>query len=110
MMVSLLTQAGFDVTATHNGHKGFELATENKFDLIVLDANLPGINGFELCAELKQRHISCNTPIVFVSSNITIEDQQYAFELGAADFIGKPFEASDFVARILSQLEETALA
>ena len=100
MMVSLLTKAGFEVTATHNGHKGFELATENRFDLIALEVDLPGMNGFELCGELKQRHISYQTPIIFVSRRSSIESQQRALELGAADFIEKPFEAHDFIARI----------
>ena len=80
------------------------LASEKKFDLITLDLDLSDINGFEICSELKQRHFSRHTPIVFVSDHATIEDQQHGLELGAADYITKPFDASDFVSRILSHI------
>ena len=105
LMVSLLTQAGFDVTAAHTGQKGFEIATENKFDLIALDVALPGIDGFEICSDLKQRHISHTTPIVFVSQHSSMENQQRAFELGAADFIEQPFDPKEFLSRVCSCLK-----
>ena len=108
MIVSLLTRAGFAVTAAHDGDKAIELASETKFDLITLDVDLPGRDGFDLCRELKQRHISRQTPVVFVSGSASTENRQWAFELGAADFITKPFQPEEFLARIFSQLEETA--
>jgi DNA-binding response OmpR family regulator len=98
------------VLIAHTGKKGLELAQENKFDLITLDADLPDINGFEICSELKQRHFSRHTPVVFVSACATLEDQQHALDLGAADFIEKPFDTQDFLSRILSLVEETATA
>lgn len=104
MMVSLLTRAGCDVSVAYTGEKGMALASEKKFDLITLDLDLSDINGFEICSELKQRHFSRHTPIVFVSDHATIEDQQHGLELGAADYITKPFDASDFVSRILSHI------
>lgn len=110
MAVSLLTQIGFEVQAATKAKKGMEIAKWEKFDLILLEANLPEISGLEICGELKQRHISYRTPIVFVSGRPTMENMQRAFELGAADFIEKPFDANEFVARILSQLEETTPA
>jgi DNA-binding response OmpR family regulator len=64
----------------------------------------------EICSELKQRHFSRHTPVVLVSSHATIENQQRALDLGAADFIEKPFDPQDFLARILSLVEETATA
>jgi DNA-binding response OmpR family regulator len=82
-----------------------ELATTQKFDLIILDVDLdvPHLTGFDICQELKQRHISYQTPIFFISGNGTEERQAKAFELGAADFIAKPFEAADFINRIISR-------
>lgn len=102
MMVYLLTRAGFDVTTAHNGHKGIELATEKKIDLITLDVDLPGKSGFEICRELKQRHISHRTPIVFATGRLYEEDEQHAYELGAVDYIIKPFEVTDNIFRIVS--------
>jgi DNA-binding response OmpR family regulator len=106
----LLTQAGFDVEATAKGQKGLEIAQERKFDLILLEINLPDISGLEICAELRQRHISYRTPVIFLSGQSGNEFRQQAFELGAADFIEKPFDAKEFVSRVLSHLEETTPA
>lgn len=110
MMVSSLTQAGCDVEVARTGQKAMELAFEQRFNVIVLDADSPAVNASEICGELKQRHISCNTPIIFVSRLASIENQQRAFELGAVDFIEKPFDVGEFVSRILLHLEESTLA
>jgi DNA-binding response OmpR family regulator len=102
MMVHILTRAGCDVQAAHTGRKGMELALETKFDLITLDVDLPDINGFDVCSELKLRHISRNTPIVFISARPFEENKERSLEVGAADYITKPFEADDFIFRIIS--------
>jgi DNA-binding response OmpR family regulator len=102
MMVNLLTQAGCDVLVANSGKKGMELAQEDKFDSIILAVDLPDINALEICCDLKQRHLSRNTPIVFISGGVGSEDRQRAFELGAVDYFEKPFNALEFTARILS--------
>ena len=110
MMVSLLTRIGFDVQVATKARKGMEIAQEQKFDLIILEINLPGISGFEIFEDLRQRHISCRTPIIFLSDQHSEEYHEQALELGAADFIVKPFDAKDFISRILSVVEETTPA
>jgi len=110
MMVSLLTQAGFDAQVATKGRKGLEIAQEQKFDLILLETHLPDISGLKICAELKQRHISYRTPVIFLSSQRGDEYREQALELGAADFIEKPFGAKDFISRVFSHLEENTLA
>jgi DNA-binding response OmpR family regulator len=104
MMVNVLSRAGCDVRVANTGQKGMELARENKFDLITLAVDLPDINGFEICSELKQRHLSRHTPIVFVSGRPCEKDRQRGLEIGAVDYITKPFDARDFVSRLLSQV------
>ena len=106
MMVNVLTQAGCEVLVASSGEKGMELAQENKFDLIVLAVDLPDIKGFDICNELKQRHASRRTPIVLISGRPAENDRQRGLELGAADYIKKPFGASDFVQRILSHIAD----
>ncbi len=108
MMVFLLHRAGCDVQVAANGHAGMKLATQEKFDLITLDVDLPDVNGFEICRELKQRHISYRTPIVFVSGRTDEESRHRARELGAADFIEKPFQADDLISRISSCIKTQA--
>lgn len=102
MIVAALTRAGCDVLVAHTGKKGMELAQENKFDLIALDVGLPDINGFEICSKLKQRHLTRLTPIIFVSARPCEQDSQQDLEARAADYIIKPFGASEFVSRVLS--------
>lgn len=110
LMVHLLTRAGCDVSAAPTGKRGMELAAETRFDLIVLDTRLPDVDGLEVCLELKQRHISRYTPIVFVSNHSNEEIKQPTLDAGAVDCITKPFEAKDFIFRILSQVEQTKKA
>jgi len=107
MMVHVLARAGCDVLVANTGRKGMELAQENKFDLIVLDVDLPDISGFEICRELKQSHYSRHTPVVFVSGRPREQDIQSALELGAVDYIIVPFEETDFIFRIISHVKLT---
>ena len=106
MMVSVLTQAGSDVLVANTGQKGMELARENKFDLIVLAVDLPDTSGFEVCSELKQRHLTRLMPIVFLSGQPYEKDRQHGLDLGAVDYIIKPFSPLDFVRRILAHAKK----
>ena len=105
LAVFMLTRAGCDVLVAHTGVKGLNLASESRFDLIALDLNLPDISGFEICRELKQRHISRNTPVIIISGCSCEHDVLHGLELGAADYITKPFNPSDFVRRVLAHTE-----
>ena len=111
MMRFLLTRAGCETQGALSAEKALRLAQTEVFDLITLDVDMPGLNGFELFKRLKQIPHLAGTPNVFVSGRATIENQQYALgELGAADFIEKPFDTQDFLSRILSLIEATATA
>jgi len=100
MIVSWLTQIGFDVRVAAKGQKGLEIAQERKFDLIILEAGLREISGFEIFEDLRQRHISYRTPVIFLSDRN--EYCERAVLLGADDAIQKPFGAEDFISRVLS--------
>ena len=105
MMVSLLTRAGCDVQTAWNAEKAIRLAEGEDFDLITLDVDLPRTSGFEICSRLKENPSLRDTPIVFVSGRPHEEDRQRAFELGAVDYITKPFAAMNFSSRILSHIK-----
>lgn len=107
MMVSLLTCAGCDVQTAWNAEKAMRLAQDENFDLITLDIDLPKISGFEICNRLKKNPRSCDTPIVFITGRPHEEDQQRAFELGAMDYITKPFDTLGFASRLLSHIKPT---
>ena len=110
MIRFLLARAGCETQGALDAEKALRLAQTQVFDLITLDLEIPGGSGFDLFMDLKQIPHLKETPIVFISGNATIENQQHALELGAADFIEKPFETQDFLSRILSLVEETATA
>jgi DNA-binding response OmpR family regulator len=105
MMTYLLTHAGCEVRVAHTAEQGMQLARTRGFDLITLDIVLPGTSGFEICRRLKQIPRLHDTPVVFVSGHTSEKNQQRAFVLGAVDYIEKPFDAQDFVSRILSHIK-----
>jgi DNA-binding response OmpR family regulator len=105
MMVHVLLRADCGVTAVHTGKRGMELAQESRFDLIVLEVDLPDISGFDICRDLKQRHLSYRTPVIFISGRLLEEDKQRGLDLGAVDCLAKPFIGIDLVSRLLSHVK-----
>lgn len=105
LMVSRLTQAGCDVEAAWDAQTGMEKALADDFDLITLDVNLLGISDFEICRRLRENPFF-QTPIVFISNRSSKHYVQNGLELGAVDYIIKPFDAQDFVSRILSYVSD----
>jgi DNA-binding response OmpR family regulator len=101
MMVFTLTRAGCDVDAVHTGKKGLKLACQQRFDLIALEITLPDADGRELCSELKQRHISRKTPVIFISASPLPEKMADAKKLGAADYIIKPFDMTELIYKVI---------
>ena len=108
-LLILLAKAGCEAQAIHTGKEGLQLALKTKFDLIILDIDLPDATGFDICTELKQRHFSYRTPVVFTSGRHSNEDKQRGFEVGAVDYITKPF-GIEFAQRLLSHVNSAAEA
>lgn len=100
----LLRRMGFDVAIARTGPEAIRLARHDEFDLITLDIDVPEMNGFEVCRCLKDDFRFARTPVIFVSGRSSGEDKRRGFEVGAADFIGKPFDSFTFVSRILWHL------
>ncbi|PGY06806.1 response regulator transcription factor [Bacillus sp. AFS031507] len=92
----------FNVEIQHTGDAGLQLALQNQYDLIILDVMLPGVNGFEIC---KQIRAVKNIPILFVSAKKDEIDKIRGLGLGADDYITKPFSPSELVARVKAHLE-----
>jgi DNA-binding response OmpR family regulator len=101
----LLDQAGCEAEVATTFPKALQLAHEKNFSLITLDVGMPGLDGFSICAQLKQDPRLKDTPIIFISGRATLEDQQHGLEMGAADYIIKPFDSFEFAPRVLSHLK-----
>jgi CheY-like chemotaxis protein len=107
MMVFLLARADCEAKVATTGKKAMQLAEEGDFDLITLNVDLPDGNGFKLCSRLKEHPRLCDTPVIFVSARSSLEDQQHGLDVGAADYITKPFETFEFATRLLSHVRQT---
>lgn len=85
-----LSENGYSADAAYDGVAGQKLFKEEKYHLVILDINLPGINGYQLCKEFRQ--IDPHVPIIMLTSLIDLEDKIEGYEAGADDYIVKPFE------------------
>lgn len=97
-----LELSGFEVEIEGRGDTGLEKAMENDYDLLILDLMLPGIDGFEICKEIRSQK---NIPIIMVSAKKEDIDKIRGLGLGADDYITKPFSPSELVARVKAHLE-----
>ena len=87
-----------EVISSRNGVEALKIATEEKFDLIILDLMLPGLNGMEICRRVRNR--DRNTPIMILSAKSEEIDKVLGLETGADDYLTKPFSVREFIARV----------
>jgi DNA-binding response OmpR family regulator len=104
-MSFLLTRAGCETEMASTRDEAIQMAQCSRFDLITLDVSMPNCSDFDLCAEIKQDPHLCHIPVVFVSGRCSLEDQQRGLDVGAVDYITKPFGANEFVPRLLSHIK-----
>jgi len=100
-----LEQAGLKVTATGDGRDGLARFREGGVDLVVLDVMLPSLDGFEVCREIRRES---GTPIVMLTARSELHDIVVGLELGADDYITKPFELAELVARVKAVLRRAS--
>ena len=93
-----LTEASHDPVVIHDGEAALHRAIETPFDLIVLDVGLPGLNGFEVLHRLRARHIASR--ILMLTARAEIKDRVTGLQLGADDYLPKPFAMPELVARV----------
>ena len=96
-----LELSGFEVAMEHAGDTGLKRALEEEFDLIVLDLMLPGLDGFEVCRQIRQKK---DIPVIMVSAKKDDIDKIHGLGLGADDYMTKPFSPSELVARVKAHM------
>ncbi len=99
LMIFLKTQ-GYQVFQSKNGEKALEIAYQERPDIILLDVMMPGIDGFETCRRLKESEITKHIPVIFMTALSDTEHKIKGFEIGAVDYIGKPFQYQEVLARV----------
>lgn len=97
-----LKSEGYDVVSAPEGASGLKLARSAKPDIILLDIMLPGMNGYDVCRELRNMHI--NVPVIFLTAKGEETNKIIGLEIGADDYITKPFSLKELNARIRSHL------
>ena len=101
-----LKSEGFDVASVTDGPGGLAAALADSWDLILLDLMLPGISGFDICRELRRTDVS--TPIIMLTARGQIVDRVLGLKIGADDYLTKPFDMMELMARIEVQLRRRA--
>jgi signal transduction histidine kinase/class 3 adenylate cyclase len=105
VMENHLALQDYDVLQAENGMRALELLTSGeKVDLILLDVMMPMLSGFEVCREIRKKHLATQLPVVMVTARSQMEDLQFGLQVGANDYITKPFSKGELLARIKTHL------
>ncbi|MBP0028673.1 response regulator [Roseofilum sp. Guam] len=104
LLCKLLENAGYDVRPFPRGQLALEGMAYSRPDLVLLDIQMPEINGYEVCEQLKSNKLTQNIPVIFISARNETFDKVKAFHFGGVDYISKPFQAEEVLARVATHL------
>ena len=100
-----LTENGYQVEVAYDGYIGLKLVENHPFDLVVLDINLPGINGYDLCKRIRAKYPGL--PVIMLTALSSLNDKLEGYDAGADDYIIKPFEFKELLMKIRVLLKRT---
>lgn len=93
----MLERYGYAVSRAENSSRAFDMLTENKFELVLLDINLPKTTGFEVCRELRK---ASSVPVIFASARTSETDRITGFDIGGDDYLPKPYSMKELLSRV----------
>jgi DNA-binding response OmpR family regulator len=102
---SLLTKNGYEVGSASDGFKALKFIENILPDLILLDVMMPGLDGFEVCKKLKNNFPTKHIPIIFLTAKSNTEDIVKGFKVGGVDYVSKPFNSEELLARVNTHIE-----
>lgn len=105
ILESILETAGFEVCKAESGADALAMAGSGPPDMVLLDISMPVMDGFEVCEQLKLNKALHDVPVLFISARVETEEKLRAFQAGGQDYITKPFEVDEVVARVTTHLE-----
>jgi diguanylate cyclase (GGDEF)-like protein len=105
VLSAALTEQGYQVRGVLNGAMALTVAQTAEPDLILLDIHMPVMDGYDVCRELKRRDVTRDIPVIFLSALDEVFDKVKAFEVGGIDYVTKPFQIEEILARVASQLQ-----
>lgn len=105
VMKAHLTDPGLELVTVTRGKEALNiLDNQPDFDLVLLDVMMPGMSGFEVCRQIRKKHLPSELPVIIITAKDQIEDLVQAFSIGANDYIAKPFSRAEFLSRVKTQL------
>ncbi|MBF2097171.1 MAG: response regulator, partial [Gloeomargaritaceae cyanobacterium C42_A2020_066] len=104
LLAAMLSGQGHEVRQVINGPMALMGAGADPPDLILLDIRMPGMDGYEVCQQLKANPITAPIPVIFISALDDVADKLRAFQVGGADYVTKPFQVEEVLARVNHQL------
>ncbi len=104
LLYGILRNAGYQVRAANNGRRALETVTAYPPELVMLDINMPEMNGYEVCERLKGNPVTRDIPVIFISALDDVFDKVRAFQVGGIDYVPKPFHAEEVLVRVETQL------
>jgi DNA-binding response OmpR family regulator len=99
-----LEREGYATSTYHNGHEGLLAVQQGGFDFLILDLNLPDLDGFTICRELRRDPATAKLPILMLTARTSEADRIMGLELGADDYLAKPFSVRELLARVAAIL------
>jgi putative two-component system response regulator len=109
LLTDILNGEGYSVRSAINGELALKAAISQPPHLILLDINMPGMDGFEVCRRMKQEPALVDVPVIFVSALSEMQDKLKGFDLGGVDYVTKPFQREELLARVRTHLELQSL-
>ncbi len=103
--MNILKEDNYDFAFARNGEEALRLTKDESFDLILLDIMMPGIDGFEVCKKLKQNPDTASIPVIFLTAKTDVDSISEGFEIGAVDYVTKPFHPNELLARVKTHLK-----
>ena len=100
LLSELLGEQGYEVRAVTNGRQALQAVEHDPPDLILLDINMPEMNGYEVCRRLKAQERSKDVPVIFLTALTDTADKVRAFDAGGVDYVTKPFQFEEVLARV----------
>jgi response regulator RpfG family c-di-GMP phosphodiesterase len=105
LLTDILHGEGYEVRSAINGELALGAAASQSPELILLDVSMPGMDGFEVCQRLKADKRTCGIPVIFVSAMTDTQEKVKGFGIGAVDYVTKPFQREELLARVRTHLE-----
>lgn len=105
LLAGMLQDEGYEVRAALNGAIAISAMDDHLPDVVLLDINMPGVNGFDVCLSMKANARTRDIPVIFISALDAIGDKVAAFEVGGADYVTKPFQVREVLTRVATQIQ-----